>query len=227
VTDEPHRVVEFEVVPSQPGRPPDETDDAALVGRRLGLPDGTRIIRMTADAGQFAALAQGLWLFQVGVPADWDWATGDEPPWWWTLSPEADGTLLTVRYLLLRLVLPGTPLAYERHFPPSPHAQLGTVLRGNDELYTREQLLQIWRAKPVLGLYERARRGPGSGAGARYASPEAWYGAIRNKVLTKLTRLTADDATIAFWLGISTSTMYTLMSRWGPRTLEALRNGRF
>ena len=73
------------------------------------------------------------------------------------------------------------------------------------------------------------RPGPKPGTGARYTAPEQWWTAIREKVLTKQTRLSAPDDTIAHWLGISPSLMYELMARpgWGPSTLEELRNGKF
>jgi hypothetical protein len=78
-----------------------------------------------------------------------------------------------------------------------------------------------------------AKRKPGPTPGtvktAKYKSADAWQTAIREKVLTKATRLSADDETIAFWLEISSATMYRLMRRphWKPRTLEELRNGKF
>jgi hypothetical protein len=68
--------------------------------------------------------------------------------------------------------------------------------------------------------------GPKPGTGAKFKSAEAWRSAIREKVLTKETRLSADDDTIAYWLGIRSTTMYDLMRRWGPKTLEELRNGK-
>ena len=60
----------------------------------------------------------------------------------------------------------------------------------------------------------------------KYKSPQQWHTAIQEKVLAKETRLSADDETIAYWLGISSTTMYRLMAHWGPSTLEDLRNGK-
>lgn len=69
---------------------------------------------------------------------------------------------------------------------------------------------------------------PGTVKAQRYKSAELWRAAIREKVLSKTTRLVADDGTIAHWLGISPTTLYDLLKRWGPpRTLEELRNGKF
>lgn len=73
------------------------------------------------------------------------------------------------------------------------------------------------------------RPGPRPGTGAKYKTAAEWRQAIRWKVLPKTTRLAADDETIAYWLGISSTLMYELMARpgWGPSTLEDLRNGKF
>lgn len=82
--------------------------------------------------------------------------------------------------------------------------------------------------KGVELLFDIVRKpGPQRGAvkGTKYKTPEEWRLAIREKVLTKGTRLTATDDTIAHWLGVGKTTMYRLMGRWGPSSLEDLRNG--
>lgn len=73
----------------------------------------------------------------------------------------------------------------------------------------------------------RRKPGPEQGARAKYPSEHLWHTAIRQKVLTRSTRLTATDDVIAGWLGISPTLMYQLMAKWGPSTLEDLRNGKF
>jgi len=72
------------------------------------------------------------------------------------------------------------------------------------------------------------RPGPKPGTVAKFKTRPEWLDAIRERVLTKRTLATADDDTIAHWLGISSSLLYDLMKRWGPpRTIKDLREGNF
>jgi hypothetical protein len=90
-----------------------------------------------------------------------------------------------------------------------------------------EDLRPGWAAlREFEGIRPRPGPRPGTVKAAKYTTPTAWQTAIREKVLTKTTRLSADDETIAFWLEVSSTTMYRLMARWGPKSLDDLRNGR-
>jgi hypothetical protein len=85
---------------------------------------------------------------------------------------------------------------------------------------------RIVRAVRALQM-RTTKPGPKQGTGARYRSREEWHQGIRDKVLTKQTRLEADDTTVAYWLGISTTLMYDLMKRWGLQKFADLREGNF
>jgi hypothetical protein len=70
------------------------------------------------------------------------------------------------------------------------------------------------------------RPGPKPGTGAKYKTPDEWRAAIREKVLTRDTRFSVPEETIASWLRVSRSLMFQLMARWGPHTLEDMLNGK-
>jgi len=69
---------------------------------------------------------------------------------------------------------------------------------------------------------------PGTVKAQKYKTRPEWLAAIREHVMPKRTVLTADDDTIAHWLGISRTLLYDLMKRWGPpRKIDDLKHGRF
>jgi len=90
-------------------------------------------------------------------------------------------------------------------------------------------LKPAWDALRSFSNIQPAKPGPkvGTAWNQKYKTPEEWHAAIREKVLTKNNRGIADGRIIAGWLGTSTTTMYRHMKRWGPKTLEELRNGKF
>jgi hypothetical protein len=73
----------------------------------------------------------------------------------------------------------------------------------------------------------RRRRGPERGTGARFKTPEQWRAAIREGVLPRKTLQNADSYVVAQWLGISRALMYALMKKWGPKSLDDMKAGRF
>jgi hypothetical protein len=89
-------------------------------------------------------------------------------------------------------------------------------------------LRDTWDAMKFIAHIARTKPGPKPGTVAKkYPTKDAWHAALREKVLTKRLASTADDTTIATWLGTSTTWLYHLMRRWGPKTLADLRDGRF
>jgi hypothetical protein len=91
------------------------------------------------------------------------------------------------------------------------------------------QDLEAARTVALVMLDMVPQRGPTRGTvkDTKYRTQEEWHAAIRTEVLPRETRAAVDDTTLAIWLGISRTTLYRLMERWGPSALEDLRNGNF
>jgi hypothetical protein len=93
---------------------------------------------------------------------------------------------------------------------------------------TRRQVLAVYAGAPALGAtLRREKPGPKPGTVAKYKTRAEWHQAIRDKVLTKETRDSADDTTFGIWLGISSRLIYDLMPEWGPSGFPKLRAGDF
>jgi hypothetical protein len=221
------------------GEPPDETDDyddpLGQTRHRLGIAPTTATHRVIYRPGDIVPGWPGLWAYGIAVRAAYDWIQHGPPPTEQMPGPwvchEVENIPVLLQIVVLRLRFAESPLAIESYYPPG--SQTGAALRGIDLPHTQKQLLAIWKARSTVAdfaeVIRQTRRGPKPGTGAKYRTPDEWRSAIREKVLTKETRLRADDETIAFWLGISSTTMYDLMKRWGPyapNALDKLRNGK-
>ncbi len=92
-----------------------------------------------------------------------------------------------------------------------------------------DDLKPAWDAlREYEGIRSRPGPKPGTVKAQKYKTRSQWLAAIREHVMIRQTRVTADDWQFAEWLGISTSQLYVLMQRWGPpRTLNDLREGNF
>jgi len=126
-----------------------------------------------------------------------------------------------------------SPLRAELLWLPTGFAGYSIRVLEPDATYSRKaaeaafQGLTLLRGRSLLPALERVKPGPKPGTGAKVSSQSEWHQRIRDRVLTKQTRATAEDWIIAQWLGVSTSLLYQLMRKWGPKTLGDLREGKF
>lgn len=125
------------------------------------------------------------------------------------------------------------------NIPVGPH--INATLQSDPSSGRQRRILEVtddgddWEqdagriVRATRALHAKFRKpGPAKGTRAKFPTKALWHKAIRDRVLTKQTVLTADDTTIAYWLGdISTALLYRLMAEWGPKTLDDLREGRF
>jgi len=88
-------------------------------------------------------------------------------------------------------------------------------------------LRPLWNALQAIA-HIRVKPGPKVGAGAKFKSREAWYAALKEHVLPRQKRITADEREFAAWLGCeSPATLFKYMKQWGPAQIQDLRDGRF
>jgi hypothetical protein len=147
-------------------------------------------------------------------------------PLFWQLAPTAGLEHgLKVEVWAVAVAVGATMRAELRYDPATGTMQrsIEIVDQGDD---WEQDIPRIRRAVRALQM-KTLKPGPKKGTGAKYATPDEWHQAIRDRVLTKRTVLTTDDWVIAEWLGISRTLLYQLMGRWGPETLADLKDGNF
>jgi hypothetical protein len=120
---------------------------------------------------------------------------------------------------------PNSPLLAQIEWSPDLGGEESIRVIGSSG-WKNGDLNAAGRALRFLTNYTN-KPGPEKGAGAKFKTADEWHAAIREKVLPKQTRLSAEDWIIASWLDTRPSLLYELMGKWGPKTLADLRNGKF
>jgi hypothetical protein len=149
-------------------------------------------------------------------------------PWFWELAPTGGlQDRLTIEAWWMAVSVSPALRAVRDYEPMTGTHRRALELTGPTwELEWREAKGRLLRAMRALD-WTLTRPGPKAGTGAKYATRDAWYAALDEKVRPKDKRPTAEPRLIAQWLRISRTLLYDRMGRWGPKTIEEIREGRF
>lgn len=169
-------------------------------------------------------------LFGLVVPAGAD-ASRCPPEMLYPLTMDFGPELGPPRSIVLlvytaRMMKPDVPIRGQAEWRPGwrkvEYSYVGVTPGGDNRTKVADDGLRLFRGMRL------PKRGPKPGTVAKFKTREAWLEAIRERVLNRRTLATADDETIAHWLGISSSLLYELFKRWGPpRSMPDLREGNF
>jgi len=206
-----------------------------------------RLLLITADGGKLAIFSKeqlsggrGLIFEFFGQIEDTNSRSNDFAPAIWTFNNNPDGPPLRVQYWLMRAAQLGSPMVAQIHWDPTFGDQLRRTIEieGNEWNKAKLEVASTTAIRALMflhGVVTRPGPTPGTVEAAKYTNVEEWHAAlhtvalakpIRTEIKTQIVEVVAGRLSIG-GTTISPTTVRRYMDRWGPRTHEELRNGKW